>query len=63
MPNISQEEYDALRKAVDCTNAILEAEEVCRFDHHGYCQSHNLQTADECYAQAVKAAMKFMEKS
>jgi len=62
MPNISKAEYDALRKAVEATNAITEQDDPCRFDHHGYCQNHNLQTADECWVPAVKAAMKFIEK-
>jgi hypothetical protein len=61
MPNISKAEYDALRKAVESTNAILDGDEECRFDHHGYCQAHNLGSADECWAKAVKDAMKFIK--
>lgn len=29
----------------------------CRYDHHGYCQEHNLQPKGECWVERLKDAL------
>jgi hypothetical protein len=29
----------------------------CRYDHHGYCQEHNLQPKGECWVERLRAAL------
>lgn len=42
----------ASKWAIECCG-----DEPCRLDHHGYCQTHNLQPADECWVKVLKDAV------
>jgi hypothetical protein len=40
---------DVAQVPVSLLKEIVEIQGECHFDHHGYCQAHNLQTKDDCW--------------
>lgn len=42
-------------KAIDAAFEVA-GNDPCYYDHHGYCQSHNLQPKGECWAELVREA-------
>ena len=43
----------------EALRSILEqqGEELCRYDHHGYCQTHNMAEGSECWYLKVQKAL------
>ena len=54
---------DKLRKVnkqlAEACRSVLEqyGDESCRYDHHNYCQTHNLAEGEDCWAVRIKAAL------
>lgn len=50
---------DRIKVLDEALRGMLEPfeEEPCHFDHHGYCQEHFLQTAEECCVAVARAAL------
>lgn len=46
------------KKALEATMEIYEGDERCHFDHHGYCQAHNLGDAESCHVALNLKALK-----
>lgn len=36
----------------------MTGEPECYYDHHGYCQAHNLQPKGECWVELARAALR-----
>jgi hypothetical protein len=52
---------DRLQAEVERLRALLlrtvEFQDECRYDHHGYCQAHNLQPKSECWVELVRSEL------
>jgi hypothetical protein len=60
-PYVAFDEYAKLLAEVERLRALLprtvEFQDECRYDHHGYCQAHNLQPKGECWFELVRAEL------
>lgn len=57
------QKFAAAPVMLDALRAVLAAigDEPCRPDHHGYCQTHNLEPVAECWFGRLKAAISKVE--
>lgn len=64
-PDANGTEVLANRRLIATAPELLEAckatgaceEDDCRPDHHGLCQTHNVQPVEECWVKLVRAAI------
>ena len=51
-------EFAGVATLVEAAKAALAtADEPCRADHHGYCQTHNLEPVDRCWVKLCRSAL------
>ena len=53
-------ENERLREAMNALEGILEpfSDDPCRYDHHGYCQSHFIQPKADCCVAIARATLR-----
>lgn len=43
---------------IELIKDIIRLHGNCRYDHHGYCQEHNLQMKDECWVYKLEEILR-----